>query len=63
MHEIKFDEYGIMDDGVDDSTAVQLARAAQEEACGAAAAEVAVDEDLFDDDLEDLDEELDGLEL
>ena len=53
----------IMDDGVDDSTAVQLARAAQEEACGAAAAEVAVDEDLFDDDLEDLDEELDGLEL
>merc|ERR1719397_1035764 len=54
VHEIKFDEYGIMDDGVDDRTA------AQEEAGGAAAAEVAVDEDLFDDDLEDLDEELDG---
>merc|ERR1711936_294321 len=27
VHEIKFDEYGIMDDGVDESTAVQLARA------------------------------------
>merc|ERR1712013_530978 len=27
VHEIKFDEYGIMDDGVDESTDVQLARA------------------------------------
>lgn len=36
IHEIKFDEYGIMDDGLDDSTDVQLARAAKEN--GAAAA-------------------------
>lgn len=26
IHEIKFDEYGIMDDGLDDSTETQLAR-------------------------------------
>jgi len=61
VHEIKFDEYGIMDDGVDDSTAVQLAKAAAEE--GGAAATVDVDEDLFDDDLDDLEDDLDGLEV
>ena len=27
VHEIKFDEYGIMDDGVDDSTAAKLKEA------------------------------------
>jgi hypothetical protein len=26
VHEIKFDEYGIMDDGLDESTAAQLAK-------------------------------------
>ena len=26
VHEIKFDEFGIMDDGLDDSTASQLAK-------------------------------------
>merc|ERR1711874_295863 len=52
VHEIKFDAYGIMDDGLDDATDVQLAREAAE--TGGAAA-VAVDEDLFDDeDLDDL---------
>lgn len=57
MHEIKFDAYGIMDDGLDDSTDKQLA------AAGGAAA-VAVDEDLFDDeDLDDLEDELDNLEV
>merc|ERR1712117_488252 len=57
VHEIKFDAYGIMDDGLDDSTDKQLA------AAGGAAA-VAVDEDLFDDeDLDDLEDELDNLEV
>lgn len=64
VHEIKFDEYGIMDDGVDDSTAVQLARAVAEEGgAAAAAAPVDVDEDLFDDDLDDLEDDLEGLEV
>merc|ERR1719295_2118735 len=55
VHEIKFDEYGIMDDGLDDSTETQLARAkAEREAeaagpSGAAAAVTVIDEDLFDD--------------
>jgi len=58
VHEIKFDAYGIMDDGLDDSTDKQLA------AAGGAAAAVAVDEDLFDDeDLDDLEDELDNLEV
>ena len=62
MHEIKFDAYGIMDDGLDDATDVQLAREAEE--TGGAAAAVAVDEDLFDDeDLDDLEDELDNLEM
>jgi len=68
VHEIKFDAYGIMDDGVDDSTDVQLARAKAEEAAAtggasAAAASVDVDEDLFDDDLDDLEDDLEGLEV
>ena len=63
VHEIKFDAYGIMDDGVDDSTDVQLAREAAAEG-GAAAAAVDVDEDLFDDDdLDELEEDLDNLEV
>jgi len=69
VHEIKFDAYGIMDDGVDESTDVQLARARGEDVPvdGAGAAKdagVAVDEDLFDDDdLDELDEDLDALEI
>merc|ERR1712228_321555 len=62
VHEIKFDEYGIMEDGVDDSTNVQLANAAAA-AGGASANTVDVDEDLFDDDLDDLEEDLEGLEV
>jgi len=70
VHEIKFDEYGIMDDGLDDSTETQLARARGETVptaggsgaaataptptATAAAAATVIDEDLFDD--EDLDE-------
>jgi len=61
VHEIKFDAYGIMDDGLDDSTDAQLKAASGAE--GGAAA-VAVDEDLFDDeDLDDLEDELDNLEV
>ncbi len=69
VHEIKFDEYGIMDDGVDESTASQLARsrgdAAGASAAGAAAAAATViDEDLFDDeDLDELEEDLDKLDI
>lgn len=68
VHEIKFDEYGIMEDGLDESTAVQLARARGEEppvdGAGAAAASVDVDEDLFDDeDLDELDEDMDDLAI
>jgi len=71
VHEIKFDAYGIMDDGLDDSTDVQLARAAGEAAPGAvggaaaAAVESAViDEDLFDDeDLDDLEDDLENLDI
>merc|ERR1719431_2053357 len=65
VHEIKFDAYGIMDDGVDDSTEVQLAKARGEDpaAVGGAAA-IDVDEDLFDDeDLDELEEDLDALEV
>ena len=57
-----------MDDGVDESTAVQLARARGEEvvdgAAAAAAVDVDVDEDLFDDeDLDELEGDLDALDI
>jgi len=70
IHEIKFDEYGIMDDGLDDSTETQLARnkaerEAQAGPSGAAApAATVIDEDLFDDeDLDELEDDLDDLEI
>lgn len=66
VHEIKFDAYGIMDDGVDDSTEVQLAKARGEDPAevGGAAAAIDVDEDLFDDeDLDELEEDLDALDI
>jgi len=72
VHEIKFDEYGIMDDGLDDSTETQLARARAERGesepgpsgSGAAASATVIDEDLFDDeDLDELEEDLDNLDL
>jgi len=67
VHEIKFDAYGIMDDGLDDSTDVQLARAAAENggaAAAAASSAVEVDEDLFDDeDLDELEEDMDKLDV
>lgn len=57
VHEIKFDEFGIMDDGVDESTAKQL------ESLGGAAA-TAIDEDLFEDeDLDELEDDLNNLEV
>ena len=57
VHEIKFDEYGIMDDGLDESTADQLAKYRKEH--GTEASAVAIDEDLFED--EDLDELEEGM--
>lgn len=70
VHEIKFDEYGIMDDGLDDSTDTQLARNKAEREAEAgpsgAAAPVAtvIDEDLFDDeDLDELEDDLDDLNI
>jgi len=64
VHEIKFDEFGIMDDGLDDSTATQLAAAAVGVDAGAAATATVIDEDLFDDeDLDELEEDLDKLDI
>jgi len=68
VHEIKFDQYGIMDDGLDDSTETQLARARATEKGAtdgaAAAAATVIDEDLFDDeDLDELEEDLDKLDI
>jgi len=61
VHEIKFDEFGIMDDGMDDSTATTLAAAKEQDG---AAASVDIDEDLFDDeDLDDLDDDLDAMAI
>jgi len=55
VHEIKFDEFGIMDDGLDDATADQLK--------GAEGA-TAIDEDLFEDeDLDELEEDMQNLEV
>ena len=54
VHEIKFDEFGIMDDGLDDTTQTQL---------GAEGA-TAIDEDLFEDeDLEELEEDMQNMEV
>ena len=56
-----------MDDGVDESTAVQLARAREEAvAAGGSAPPSAtvIDEDLFDDeDLDDLEDDLENLDI
>jgi len=62
IHEIKFDEFGIMDDGVDESTATLLAAANKDQ--DGASASVDIDEDLFDDeDLDELEEDLDALAI
>ena len=57
-----------MDDGVDDSTETQLARARDQRAAesggAAAAAATVIDEDLFDDeDLDELEEDLDNMDI
>ena len=76
VHEIKFDEFGIMADQFDESTAEQLKKPMPNGATsgspskepdgavgGAAAAEV-IDEDLFDDeDLDELEEDLGNLDV
>ena len=59
VHEIKFDEFGIMDDGLEESTADQLKNLGKdnEEA-------TAIDEDLFEDeDLEELEEDMQNLDV
>jgi len=75
VHDIKFDEYGIMDDGVDESTNEQLAKLNSDAgkdvipngtAGSSAVSDVAgaIDEDLFDDeDLDELEEDLENLEV
>jgi len=61
VHEIKFDEYGIMDDGLDASTNEQLNALGD---TGAGAGANAIDEDLFDDeDLDELEEDLNNLDV
>jgi len=65
VHEIKFDEYGIMDDGLEATTNEQLKNLKGAEG-GATAVidEAAFDEDLFEDeDLDDLEDELNNLEV
>jgi len=65
VHEIKFDEYGIMDDGLEATTNEQLKNLKGAEG-GATAIidEAAFDEDLFEDeDLDDLEDELNNLEV
>ena len=62
VHEIKFDEFGIMDDGLEESTADQLKNLGEgdDEAEGA----TAIDEDLFEDeDLEELEEDMQNLDV
>lgn len=57
VHEIKFDEFGIMDDGLDDNTADLLKTDGAEGA-------TAIDEDLFEDeDLDELEEDMQNLEV
>jgi len=65
VHEIKFDEYGIMDDGLEATTNEQLKNLKGAEG-GATAIidEAAFDEDLFEDeDLDELEDELNNLEV
>ena len=75
VHEIKFDEFGIMEDQFDEATADQLKKPTPngaaggspskepDGAVGGAAAEV-IDEDLFDDeDLDELEEDLGNLDV
>merc|ERR1712037_869638 len=65
VHEIKFDEYGFMDDGLEATTNEQLKNLKGAEG-GATAVidEAAFDEDLFEDeDLDDLEDELNNLEV
>jgi len=58
VHEIKFDEFGIMEDGLDDSTHQKLNPT--EDAEGA----TAIDEGLFEDeDLDELEDDLQNLEV
>jgi len=75
VHDIKFDEYGIMDDGVDESTNEQLAKLKSgsedkdvitngDGAVGGAGVTGPIDEDLFDDeDLDELEEDLENLNV
>jgi len=61
VHEIKFDEYGIMDDGLEETTDKQLAKLTVDDENGATGA---IDEDLFDDeDLDELEEDIGNLEV
>ena len=60
VHEIKFDEFGIMDDGLEESTADQLKNLGKDNEEGA----TAIDEDLFEDeDLEELEEDMQNLDV
>jgi len=63
VHEIKFDEYGIMDDGVDDSTAAKLKEAGVSDgAVGGVSGPI--DEDLFEDeDLDELEDDIANLDV
>jgi len=67
VHEIKFDEFGIMEDGLDESTATQLAKlngGASGLDAAAAVQSGAIDENLFEDeDLDELEEDMNGLEV
>jgi len=74
VHDIKFDEYGIMDDGIDETTNEQLAKlntgknvangTTEDGAVGGASVTGPIDEDLFDDeDLDELEEDLENLEV
>ena len=73
VHDIKFDEFGIMEDAADESTTAQLAKMSGGGAAAAAAAPTqqqngdaaaVIDEDLFnDEDLDELEEDLENLDV